>query len=246
MMNNKLIDSVSLAVVVAVALIALGSFVLSFEALNDLAITNGKPAHLAWIWPVIVDVALVVFTAVLLAFQLIGVRRRWLIGLILAYGVITITGNVLHAPPNSVAWFVAALPPVTLLVASEVLRELVKVRIERSGLVTTLAEMTARVDQARTEIDHLNDQIGQRREALARVSDQVKEAKVGEHHQMATQMTGLDQANEARDLAIEQRREQVMVLHEQGMNQTEMADALDVSRATIRRDLRALNGKVRG
>lgn len=38
--------------------LAAGAFVLSFEALRDLAVRNGIPAQLAWIWPMIIDVTI--------------------------------------------------------------------------------------------------------------------------------------------------------------------------------------------
>lgn len=38
--------------------LAAGAFVLSFEALRDLAVRNGIPEQLAWIWPMIIDVTI--------------------------------------------------------------------------------------------------------------------------------------------------------------------------------------------
>jgi DNA-binding NarL/FixJ family response regulator len=51
--------------------------------------------------------------------------------------------------------------------------------------------------------------------------------------------------NQARQVQIEQRREQVLDLHRQGMNHNDMASELSVSVATIKRDLKALNGSVK-
>ncbi|WP_170926882.1 DUF2637 domain-containing protein [Mycobacterium avium] len=49
------------------ALLAVCAFVLSFEALRDLAIRSGIPHDLAWLWPVVVDVTIAQATMALLA-----------------------------------------------------------------------------------------------------------------------------------------------------------------------------------
>jgi hypothetical protein len=48
-------------------LLAVFAFVLSFEALRDLAVRSGIPETLAWMWPVIVDVSIAQATLALLA-----------------------------------------------------------------------------------------------------------------------------------------------------------------------------------
>lgn len=49
------------------ALLAACAFILSFEALRDLAIRSGIPHHMAWLWPVVVDVTIAQATMALLA-----------------------------------------------------------------------------------------------------------------------------------------------------------------------------------
>jgi hypothetical protein len=48
-------------------LLAVFAFVLSFEALRDLAVRSGIPETLAWMWPVIIDVSIAQATLALLA-----------------------------------------------------------------------------------------------------------------------------------------------------------------------------------
>jgi hypothetical protein len=48
-------------------LLAIFAFVLSFEALRDLAVRSGIPDVLAWMWPVIIDVSIAQATLALLA-----------------------------------------------------------------------------------------------------------------------------------------------------------------------------------
>jgi DNA-binding transcriptional regulator LsrR (DeoR family) len=57
----------------------------------------------------------------------------------------------------------------------------------------------------------------------------------------------LAQANEAKQAGIEARRAQVAELSDQDMTQSEIAQALGVSRSTIKRDLAAVhNGHING
>jgi len=48
-------------------LLAMCAFVLSFDALRDLAIRSGIPAQLAWLWPIAVDVTIAQSTVALLS-----------------------------------------------------------------------------------------------------------------------------------------------------------------------------------
>jgi hypothetical protein len=49
------------------AFLAVVAFVLSFEALRDLAVRSGIPEMLAWLWPLIIDVSIAQATLALLA-----------------------------------------------------------------------------------------------------------------------------------------------------------------------------------
>ena len=118
-------DRIFWAVAVAVVLIALGSFTLSFMALKDLAAANGAPVHLAFIWPLIVDVSVIVFTAAILVSQLQRRGAKLAIGLTIFYAVVSIMGNVMHAPGNPLGWFIAIIPPLSLIFATEMLRAMI-------------------------------------------------------------------------------------------------------------------------
>ena len=51
----------------ATVLLALGAFVLSFDALRSLAVTLGIRQDISWIWPVVIDVAIAHATLCLLS-----------------------------------------------------------------------------------------------------------------------------------------------------------------------------------
>jgi hypothetical protein len=97
--------------------LAAGSFVLSSDALHQLAIANHVPRPLAWIWPLIVDGFIITASLAVLHAVLRGrpAGYPWL--LVLAFSATSIAFNVLHAPPTPVARAVAAIPPLTLVLS---------------------------------------------------------------------------------------------------------------------------------
>jgi Protein of unknown function (DUF2637) len=101
--------------------LAVAGFAMSYDALHSLALTQGVPASLAWMWPLVVDGFIVV--ASLSVVRAVADTRRahypWL--LVLTFSTISVTFNVLHAAPTAVARFVAAIPPAALVLSFELL-----------------------------------------------------------------------------------------------------------------------------
>ena len=121
--------------VVITIVIGAASFVLSFSSLCDLAAHTAWPGRLAWLWPVIVDGAIILATMALVAFSAYAEQRRarryfWVL---LAVGAaVSVSGNAVHAIiPNPAlpaqplgAWFAAAIacvPPIALVGATHAL-----------------------------------------------------------------------------------------------------------------------------
>ena len=94
---------------------------MSYDALHSLAVEQGVPAPLAWLWPLVVDGFIVV--ASLSVVRAVADRRHaaypWL--LVLAFSSISVAFNVVHAAPTVVARFVAAIPPTALVLSFELL-----------------------------------------------------------------------------------------------------------------------------
>lgn len=249
--DNRIVNMIFWAVAAAVVAIGAGSFALSFNALHDLAQQNGQPARLAWIWPAIVDISLVIYTAAVLVAQLQRRPARLPIALTVGYGLVTVAGNLLHAPGTPAGYFVAALPPLSLILGTELLRVMAKHQIEYRAALASLAELAAQQQQAQAELDQLRQQaaadldkltgqIEAKQAQLDRLKGDISEAKTGKNARSVEEM------NAARQDKIEARRQEVLDLLAQGKDKSEIAESLDVSVKTIHRDIKALNGKVNG
>lgn len=234
-MNTRIVNALTASVALMVLLIGAGAFILSYDALYATGAVHGIPTGKAWIWPLLIDGPLVVFTLALLAAQLTRQGIKLWAGLVITYTLATVGFNLSHAQPSPLGWTVAIVAPVGLLLTTEALRHLAKTIIEHAAPVQTLAELTQQVDQRAADLDRLSGQIER---ATAHLDALKSEAK--------GQMNGnLNQANEARLAKIEQRRVEVLTLAQQGMTPAIIADQLNVSLSTVKRDLTQLNGKVK-
>lgn len=134
-----MIGALRIARVTAVAtttLIGAASFVLSFAALWDLATLAGLPGGLSWLWPVIVDGAIMQSTMSIVAVAPYVDRRgsqRFFWAVLIAAATVSVTGNALHAfivgsaaLPPALAAAIATVAPISLLAATHGLALLVR------------------------------------------------------------------------------------------------------------------------
>ena len=120
-------------------LIGMGSFVLSWAALRDLAARAGWSAQLAWVWPLIVDGAILMGTMGVVAlapYPEQATSRRFMWRVLAASAAFSIGCNALHAviprtaPINPwLAAGIAMVPPAMLLAATHILALLARVRV---------------------------------------------------------------------------------------------------------------------
>ncbi|WP_282826703.1 DUF2637 domain-containing protein [Gulosibacter sediminis] len=116
---------------ILVAGIAFLAFAISFAALSDLAARSGIPREIAWAWPLIVDGSIV--TAMLVIFAWRGQGRQqttWPWITLAFFAIVSIVGNGVHTVAVldvrqgvsvEFAILVGALPPIGLLLSSEML-----------------------------------------------------------------------------------------------------------------------------
>jgi hypothetical protein len=125
------------ALVFAVAVLA---FVVSFEAISDFAVAVGAfPPSLRYCAPLLVDSFTAAATLVILWLSLTGepIATAWdawyawaLIG---AATFVSVAINVAHAPETDAARLVAAVPPISLLLAVELLMILARRCLAHTG-----------------------------------------------------------------------------------------------------------------
>ncbi len=241
----QVITSLFWAVVIAVALIALGSFSLSFTALYALATDQGIPSLLGWIWPLIVDLSMVIYTAAILVAQLQRRKARLPISLTIFYGLVTIIGNILHAPTTWLGWFVASLPPLSLILGTEMLRTMAHHMILQRGAVNTLTELKTQIGTCRTELDKLVGQIEDRQNRLTELKQVTNAEAMTETGAFVNgDSAALDKANAVKMSKVKERRSKVLTMWQKGMDKADIAQALEVSVRTVGRDISALNGQV--
>jgi hypothetical protein len=125
------------ALVFTVAALA---FVVSFEAISDFAVQVGAfPPGLRYCAPLLVDSFTAAATLVILWISLIGqpIATAWdawyAWALIAAATCVSVAINVAHAPHTDAARLVAAVPPIALLLAVELLMILARRTLAHTG-----------------------------------------------------------------------------------------------------------------
>jgi hypothetical protein len=122
------VDLIGRATAVMVGLLGIASFALSFEALRDLAVRTGAlPPQSAWIFPILVDGAAIIFSLSAFRASAVGAEndRRWHFSLVVAISLCSVCFNIAHAEKGLVPSAIAAAPPILLFLAFEsLLRQL--------------------------------------------------------------------------------------------------------------------------
>ncbi|MEV0682255.1 DUF2637 domain-containing protein [Nocardia sp. NPDC050378] len=99
--------------------IGAAAFVLSFAALQDLAIMGGTPRGLAWLFPVIVDGTIIQATMAVVALPPESAERSWFSRILVGGAAVSVSSNSIHAYLTGHGWggaLLAAIPPLALLI----------------------------------------------------------------------------------------------------------------------------------
>lgn len=125
-----------------VLLLAAGAFALSYAGLKDLASTNGVNPSLVWVWPLVLDGAIIVFSVCAFRAGLCGESIAYPMFLVVLSTLASIAFNVLHAPVPEGAhiWSEAALiprimasiPPLALFLSFEVMIRQLQSQVRQS------------------------------------------------------------------------------------------------------------------
>jgi hypothetical protein len=164
---DRFIAAVRVALVAALTALVLAiaalAYVVSFEAIRAFAVeTAAFPAELAWSAPLLVDSFTTAASLVILWRYLRGDswRAPWYAWSLVALATaVSVALNVAHAPERLAAQLFAALPPVALLGALELLMSVARCGLPHHDRTTTTAAAAAggadrAQDPGRTAVDH--------------------------------------------------------------------------------------------
>jgi len=114
---ERLLRTLTVTLVLGVAGLA---FVVSFEAISAYAVATGAfPASLGWCAPLLVDTFTAAASLVVWSRSRAGLGAGYARALVAAATAVSLALNVAHAPDRLAARLVAALPPLALLAAVE-------------------------------------------------------------------------------------------------------------------------------
>lgn len=250
-----------------ILLIAVGSFALSYNNLHQTALDHGIGSNLAYIWPLLIDFALVVFSLAVVQSNLNNepAYRRWL--MVALYTIATIAFNVYHAPANIAAQIVAVVAPVTLFLSFETLMAMLKNGVIKRNLVASLSQLKQEFERLNGELGQVKNELSFSEIELTQTAQKVAQKGqevVNLSQQMSDLMSQIErlevqkerlnsevnelkksQAREVKKEPTSQKgkasQEQILNLLNQGLTQAHVAKKLKVSVSTLKR---TLNGKV--
>lgn len=237
------------------------SFVLSFNALTDLAKQHG--VSIPPLFPFVVEFAVIIFSLNALYRSLSGDPAKVQWGLIIGSSLLAGLFNVAHAEANLLPRLMAAMPSLFLLLSFESFLSLVKHSVSRQSITASITQLEQVVSQKEGEVSRLDTLLAQRNDeldtivaqihdltmqasALKTVSNGANDTRSDEPMSQTDteRIAHLSEANDTRLAQVETRREQVLSLLNAGKSQNDIASELKVSIATVKRDTKALNGRV--
>ena len=242
-----------------VSLLAAGALLLSYNALRGVAATYGLSGWQSYLWPLLLDFALLVFSLAVVRNALLHEGTRWPWTLVGLYTAATIAFNILHAPHTPVARVVAVVAPLSLFLSFETLMSQLKSEVRRRAALRSLTDLSAQIDQKQQELGQLSrrqtalaDNINRLTDTLKILKQDIKAANK-KHRPDKTPAVSLFVPGDPENLSlaravkqdkIQARRGKLLSLLRQGVaDKKELADHLKVSVKTINRDIRHLNGQ---
>lgn len=236
---------------ILVFMVALGSFMISYNALRDINQQYGVSGHLfdldlSYIWPLLIDFSLIVFSLCVVTAQLYNEStwRQWvLVGI---YTLATIGVNTLHVWPDllpvmAIKIIIACIPPVSLFFSFETLMSQLKSSVNRTQQQATITGYDTALRQAQNGFADLMQQM-----------DSVRAGLIATIAEKDSQLSELQQQVSAANDPVTHRRDKVLALinkyrteYGKAPTQAYLAEQAGVSVQTIRGDMAALNGRVR-
>jgi|GEM_PF-1810656 len=226
-------------------LLALFSFILSFNALADLAGDHGISIPI--LFPLVVEAGVVIFSLNALYRSIYGESTKWQWCLIIGSSLLAGAFNVVHAQPDLVSRVMAAMPSLFLLLSFETFLGQIKHGVTRTNLVQSITQLTdelnskgRELEQLHTEAERLSKGAEQAKTTLAQLRQEIKQLE-------NVQSSSIEHARQSKAqqdaLSITQRRECLVdILSSEGdIGASALAERLNITRGTVYNDLKALS-----
>ncbi len=256
-MTNRIIAWLTGLLTLALAVFA---FVLSFNALTELAAQHGITIPI--LFPLIVEFAVVIFSfnALYRSLNGEGIRVQWV--LIIGSSLIAGTFNVIHAKPDFVSQTMAAMPSLFLLLSFETFLSQIKHAVERSTVVQSLTALNSELSVKQIELDtllstkevELNTLLTEKQNEIERLNMIAKRAEEKVEHLKGqvkslktVQSSSIEQARRQKSEqdadTLEQRHDQILsILKTEGdIGPSAFVKRLKVSRTTVYNDFKNLS-----
>lgn len=134
-------------------LMALFSFILSFNALTDLAAKHG--VSIPPLFPLVVEAGVIIFSLNALYRSIHGESAKWQWSLIIGSSLLAGLFNVLHAEADLISRAMSAMPSLFLLLSFETFLGQIKHAVKVSTVIKSVVNLTQELDAKRRELDTL-------------------------------------------------------------------------------------------
>lgn len=253
-MNDKKAVRIAWLAAALVFLVSAIAFILSYHALRDVASQNGITGWLAYLWPLLIDFSLVVFSLAILRANLYRESAKWPWLLVTLFTAATVTFNLIHAPDNPIAQSVAVVAPVALFLSFETLVQMLRSEIRRASVLASIAEIDNQAQAIRDELTGLRQQAKaavSRRDNLQQESDRL----TGEIQNLTLEIEQLKsdrlQEQEGQAVRANSTRQRIaeILTENDGLTSEAIAGQVGVSAGRvrqIRKELTVTNGNGKG
>lgn len=243
--------------------VLVSALILSFETLRHTASLYGYGFWLSILWPLLIDGIILSQSLVVLRRARLGFPTGFNWFLLLTFELASLfinaaAGVVLGTTRTEmiIGAMVHGLPPVALFLIAKSMSNDIKDNGKLTGTVQTVEALSQQAQQLQANNDKQAQAIADKQaevEALAIKADglQTEVSQLQKERRKAKSggvspitNTSIDTANDGKAAKIEARREAVLELKQAGHRNADIARKLDVTPDTIRRDVKALNGKL--
>ncbi len=143
--------------------LAFGSFVLSYVGMYAIAVDSGY-GWLSFLWPLVTETAVVIFSLVYLVAKLKGYENRWLMPLIIGCTILSVVFNVWHSPKTDyMTRSVVALPPILLFASFKMWIWKIEQDTKRLGAIIGIDTLNERFTQLQLDLSDFEREAAQKR-----------------------------------------------------------------------------------